>query len=193
MDSTPRHRRRTCARRFSRPHCALSRRIRSHSARRCVLDVVDCAAVLGEAGAVRRQARREKAAARYARELRRREDHLFLLVTAIDGAAAPPPTTAANAETELSTRLRALELSLRGADARLALRIITCGPTADPTVALSAKAALQTEHVWEPAPLYHAAQNKQLATAVRSLYHGPQSNSCEPMPNLGLDWPSARV
>ena len=70
---------------------------------------------------------------------------------------------------EISSRLRSLELSLRGASIRLAVRVMTIGAAADPLGALEAKLALQTEHAWEPAPLYHAAQPKQLAATVSSL------------------------
>ena len=38
-----------------------------------------------------------------------------------------------------------------------------------PLRALAAKVGLQTDHAWEPTTLYHAAQPKQLAPAVRAL------------------------
>ena len=150
-------------------------------ARRCVLDIVEHAAELGEVGPVRRQARREKSASRYARELRRDEDHLFLLVMATDGgpsraapaAAAPAAAAPAASSAEL---IRSLGLSIQGADAKLAVRILLAGSAggegpegSEPTQSLGIKAALQTEVAWEPKPLYFSPSPKQLAAVVRSL------------------------
>ena len=79
------------------------------------------------------------------------------LVIAIEGHQPAPA-----ASDELQARLRSLELSVQGAGAKLVVRIIMSGATANPAAALAAKDALQTQQVYEPAPLYHAAQPKQV-------------------------------
>ena len=132
-------------------------------ARSVVLAMVEKAMELGMAGQAARQRRVEKAARRARADLDRREDSLTLL-TIIDLGGG-----GGSADAEASHQMALDAKSIAGAQLQLAVRVLGVGPWFDPTVALKAKATLQTVHAYEPQLLYRAETRATLQQTTRAL------------------------